>query len=439
MASLYDPALEKALREDRQWLESTALPIVTLSGTYREDVKEWHKQRGNETSRDVVLSRAHFSMALAVAVTAWAGEMNHKRAWMVDPTNYVSPNDWRSIQLTETVGKTMARHGWLKGVKDYLDKYGRQKMPILQSITPPLLFLTEHVTAPILCMHPAAANLLAAQGKKVVHVLTDPFVRAENLDQAENPNVTFCTFDQITKDEMLEKALYAGKNLDAERVIVTGPAIDPRVLKAKSQKRVWRSGPVRLCITTGGLGTNKEEIHELLRQLLPETKGSNPSVELLIYAGTQADIATMVKELAADAKVRISRPEMQTAAVRLLHHPQLVNANELLIKYAFPWAHGFVTKPSGDMTYDAVASGSFVLTLSEWGEWEGVIRSVFEQRQLARRANVDHFLGQLQLLTSSQGSSQSWIERAMLTAHPVDPLFAGGAKAMIETAQSLKD
>ncbi len=438
MSSLFDPTLEKALKEDRQWLESTQLPIVTLSGTYREDVKEWHKGKGNETTPDIVFSRAHFSMALGLAVTAWGANMNHAKAWMVDPTNYVSSADWSNIQLTEAVGKTVARHSVLKGIKDLIDQHGRKKLPILQSITPPLLYLTEHVTRPILCLHPAVANLLAAQGKQVIHVLTDPYVRPENLDHADNPQVMFCVFDQITKDEFLEKSLLAGKTIDPNRIIVTGPTIDPRVLKAKSQKPVWRSGPLRLCITTGGLGTNKEEIETILAQLLPIMKTKPELFSLLIYAGTQPDIAQMVRNQVHHHKLRLGRPDQITSPIRLLYHPQLFNANELLITHAFPWAHGFITKPSGDMAYDAVASGSFLLTLSEWGDWEGMIRTIFEQKGVARKAQPDHFLGQLELLMSAQGRSQSWIERAMLTAHPTDPLFKNGAQAMINVTSSFK-
>src|SRR5690606_1799208 len=151
-----------------------------------------------------------YSMAIAIAVQAWGGAtttgMDPLKAWLADPTNYVSNKDWFSVSFTEKVGMTLARNPLLKLVKDFVDTFGRSKLPILNSITNPLLYLTEKIDKPILSFHVAAGNILASQGKKVVQVITDPHVRLEYTQHAENKNVHYCLFDEPTKLEFLEKA-----------------------------------------------------------------------------------------------------------------------------------------------------------------------------------------------------------------------------------------
>ena len=121
----------------------------------------------------------------------------------------------------------------------------------------------------------------------------------------------------------------------------------------------------------------------------------------------------------------------------MLYHPQIYDANELLINIGLPWAHGVITKPSGDMAYDAVASGSFLLTLREWGVWEHNIEEVFEQQGIAREAHPDHFATQLAELMSAKGKAQSWVEQAMENAQNIDPLFINGAKNIIKVVENL--
>lgn len=437
MPSLFDPALQKTFAEDRKFLEKTQLPIVTVSGTYTEDLKRLHDLPDNETDRDIVFSRAHYSMALAIATQAWGNKIDEKKAWVVDPTNYVSSKDWFSVNLTETIGKTLARHSFLKTLKDFVDKFGRNKLPILDSITPPLLYLTEDIQTPILSFHIACGNILAGQGKKVLQVITDPHVRYDYLNNAENKNMYFCVFDEATKLSFLEKAAIMNLKADASRVIVTGPPIDPRIIKMRNQKVPWRSGPLKLCITTGGLGTNKDEIEQLLKQLLPELRKQTERFRLVIYAGTQKDIADMVIEMAKQHRVAVGDLDQRSAKLRLIYHPQLINANELLMKYGFPWAHGFISKPSGDMAYDAVASGSFLLTLQEWGEWEHNIRVIFEQKDIARKASIDAIVEQLTVLMQAQGRSQSWIESAMHEVLRVEKLMLSGAKNIVSEHKKL--
>lgn len=431
MPELFDPVLEKTLRKDKKYLQSTQLPIVTVSGTYQEDLKRMHGLPDIDTTQDIVFSRAHYSMAVGVACQVWGGKQDPKKAWLADPTNYVSADDWFSVQLTDKVGKTIARYPILKTVKDLIDRFGRQKLPILNSITEPLLYLTENVNQPILSLHIATGNILVGQGKTVLQVITDPHVRYDYVTYADQPNLYYCVFDENTKLELLEKAALQDKKLDASRIFVTGSPVDPRIVACRDKKTPWRSGVLKIALTTGGLGTNKTEIEQLLLQFLPELRRQKPALKLIVYAGTHHDIATMVRETAKQHRVAVGADNDRSAKLRLLYHPQIVDANELLIKYAFPWAHGFITKPSGDMTYDAVAAGCFVLTLREWGEWEHQIREIFEQQDISRRANVEQILTQLAVLQSAQGKAQSWIEKAMHNVLRIDRLYLNGAKNIV--------
>jgi len=438
MPPLLPPKLIKAYQRDQQLLAATDIPIVTITGTSREDLQKFYHP-GNLTddlgvkTTDVIFSRAHFSMALAVATQIWGKKIEPKKAWLVDPTNYVSPQQWLNVEFTEEVGKTIARHDFLKYVKDMVDRFGRNKLPILESITPPLLYLTQHVKKPILSFHIAAGNILAEQGKDVVQVVTDPQVRQEYVKNAARPNIHFCVYDDRTKLEFLEVAASNHVAANPERIIVTGPPIDPRVVAARKHKAAWRSGVLRLCVTTGGLGTNKVEIQKVLEQLLPQLHHHPLQYQVLVYAGTQKDIAEMVEKLAKDHHVSISPDHDVGAKLRLLYHPHILEANELLIRYGFPWADGFITKPSGDMAYDAVAAGCFLLTLKEWGVWEERIREIFEQKDIARRADTGHIVEQLHVLRAAPNGI-SWIEYAMNHAFNIEKLFLLGAKKIAEVA-----
>lgn len=437
MSDLFDAHITRTLAADKQYLEQTQVPIITLSASFREDLKRIHGLPHNETTTDVVLSRAHYSMALGVAQEAWGGKIDPKKCWIVDPTNYVSKDDWMSVRMTEEVGKTIARHSFLKKAKDLVDRFGRRKVPILDSILPSLLYLSERIERPILSFHTSVGNILVGQGKRVFQMVTDPHIREDYLDFGDLPTKYWFVFDDKTKIELLEKAALLDKAVDAERIIVTGPPIDPRIVAARVKKQPWRSGPLRLCITTGGLGTNKTEILQLLNTLLPQLQKSSCPYELLVYTSTQRDIYTEILQLAGKQHVTVSPLAKTDARLRVIYHPQIVDANELLIKYGFPWAHGFVTKPSGDMAYDAVAAGCFLLTFQEWGVWEVSIREQFEHLGISRRLLLEDVVDQLEVLGSAQGKAQSWIETAQRTAAALPASFTSGAKTILKTYKQL--
>lgn len=438
MPELFDPFLVKSLKEDKSFLEKTELPIITVSSSYKEDLKEMHGFPAKDDTPDVVFSRAHYSMALAIGMQAWGKKMDPKKAWILDPTNYVAKKDWGSITFTENVGKIIARHSLLRTIKSYIDKFGRSKLPILDSITPPLLYTTQNIKNPIISFHIAAGNILAPQGKTVVQVITDPHVRDEYVTNAFRKNMYFCVFDENTKTEFLEKAALLGIDADPKRIFVTGAPIDPRTLEARTKKAPYRSGILKLCLTTGGLGTNKNELLTVLDQLLPEMRKKKRAYAVLVYCATHEDIYKEVTELAKKHRVAIGNETDASAALRVLYHPQIVDANEKLQRLGFPWADGFITKPSGDMAYDAAAAGCFVLTLDEWGPWEVHIREVFEQKQISRKLVDDSVIPQLESLRSSRGKQHSWIEQAMLKAHALPKELTHGAKHIVEVAKQVK-
>lgn len=436
--NLFDTSLDTAFKEDKQLLTNTKIPVVTVSASFKEDIKRLHGLKSNNTTEDVVFSRAHYSMALGIVMQAWCNGIDPKEAWFVDPTNYVASKQWRSIALTETIGKTIARYPILKTLKDIVDRFARKSLPILKSITPPLLYLTHDIHKPILSLHIATGNILLGQGKTVVQVVTDPHVRDEYVQFAHLPHAYYCVFDANTKLAFLEKAAFLEVDVDPRRVIITGPPVDPRIVEARKKKMPWRSGTLKLCITTGGLGTNKDEILDAVEQLLPELRKRPTPFQLLVYTATHDDIYEQLLNLAKEYHVSVGDLDDEEAKLRIIYHPQIMDANELLIQYGFPWADGFITKPSGDMAYDAAASGSFILTLKEWGEWEHNVRVVFEQKQIAHKLEIEHVVPQLELLMSSQSRSRSWIESAMSNAMTLEPLFLKGAENIIETYRKAK-
>ena len=201
------------------------------------------------------------------------------------------------------------------------------------------------------------------------------------------------------------------------------------------------------------MGTNKTEIKQLLQQLLPAIKNNQLSVpiELIYYAGTHADHQQMAIRLAKkyhlgyrlltshdpapfkkQGRWQQAKQPSKKSNIKfgIIHHPQIMDANELLIRHGFPWADVFITKPSGDMAYDAALSGAALLTLKEWGEWEHNVRQVFEQQQLAQVVDHDQIVQQLQTLSQS-----GWISQAMQRSHQLPAIFYQGVDNIIKAAQ----
>ena len=448
------------LYEDKELLEHTTLPIITVSASFKEDLKGFYHRPENDQLQDIVFSRAHFSMALAVAIKAWGEKLDPSKAWLVDPTNHVSEQQWSSVQLTDIVGRTIARWPILKSIKDLIDEFARSKLPILDSITPATLFLTSNIKKPILSFHIATGNILAQAGRPVLEMITDPHVRSDYLINAAKANIKYLVFDEATKEAFFKLAKQEKIKIPQaqlkDKVIVTGPPVDPRIITIGRQKPVWDgSRPLRVVVTTGGLGTNKTEIKQLLQQLLPAIKANDtpPNLELIYYAGTHLDHQQMAIRLAKRYHLRYRllgakdpapfnrqgnwQQKIKTYSAKsaikfgIIYHPQIIDANELLIRHGFPWADVFITKPSGDMAYDAALSGAALLTLKEWGEWEYNVRHVFEEQQMAQVVDHDHIVQQLQQLGQS-----AWITQAMEHSHHLPALFYQGVDNIIKAAHN---
>lgn len=437
---LFDAQTERLLKEDRQWLENSRFPIITISASFRDEVEAIHKVRDNENHPDVVFSRAHYSMALGVAVAAWGSDKpDQKKSWLVDPTNYVTRHDWSRVATSETLGRLIARHPILQWVKNnILDTYGRKNFPLEREITPPTLYLTEKVNKPIISLHIVTGNILAKTGKKIVQVVTDPHVREDYLLHADLPNMTYCVFDDKTRFDFLEKAQDLGKKVDPNRVVVTGPPVDPRILAARAQKKTdsYRRRSPRILLTTGGLGTNKNELAHLLQQILPLTRKRSNPIQIVYYAGTNQDHVEMVTALAKEAHVAVGKYNDRRAAFRILSHDNIVDANNLLLLYGLPWADVVYTKPSGDMAYDASLAGAALILLEPWGEWEKNVAAIFTQRDIARWMDTKHPAEQLQELTDAL-NDHSWLEHALEQTRLLPPHFYHGAENILHVAQKV--
>ncbi len=478
--------LKKIYQIDKKLLEKTQVPIITISASFREDLKGLHHQKERDTNTDIVLSRAHYSMALGVAMQAWGTKIDPKKAWFVDSTNYVSNAAFKGVQMTDFIGKTIARWPILKSLKDIVDKFGRSKMPILDNVTPPTIYLGSNVKKTILSMHIVTGNILANEGKKVMQMITDPHVRSDYLQNAHLPNMRFLVFDEATKEAFFDLAKKIGKKIPQnqikDKVIVTGPPIDPRIVDCNQKKEIWNQArPLKICLTTGGLGTNKTEIKSILEQILPvlkkqalREKTDLVKTELVFYAGTHKDHLDMAIEIAKSNNLdyQIINPKdpsnfsinakttLKSEAINgrfsIIYHPQIVDANELLIQKAFPFADVFISKPSGDMAYDAVVSGSALLTLKEWGEWEYNVRAIFERNGTAMPAQTEDIVKQLIKLTQNNNSTfrtknlesatlptpnlenkeqDSWIAIAMKNSKKLDKNFYQGAKNILKAVR----
>ena len=432
--------LQEVLKHERELLQEAEVPIATVSATFLDHISQQHAYKFKR--EEIVFSRAHYSQALSLLIAAG---MEGKTFWFVDPTNFVAAEDWHKVLVTEKIAEAVARHETLKKIKDMIDTRARNKLPISDAIKDPLLFLFKNVTRPIASFHYETGNLLVEAGKTVLQAVTDPHVRPQYLKYADNQKLHYAVFDDKTKIEMLEGAQREGKKLHPDRVHVTGPPVDPRIVDARKGKSVAKfskrfsepspiSASIRLAITTGGLGTNKGEIETILNQLLPYLTNPPPHVQLICYAGTHEDFATMFGLFAQNHQISVGNENDPNAVYRILRGNNIMDANEKLVNWMFPWADGVITKPSGDMAYDAAAAGCFLLLMEPWGEWEERIQETFEQRGIARRATPETFQKQMQALEQPAiHDHETWFAHAIEKALEIDPLFLNGAQSILKT------
>ena len=430
-----DLEFRKTAHEERHLLETVEIPIVTVSATFKEELEKEFGEKPMEDTPDVTFSRAHYSMANALVVAA---TKNKKTFWMIDPTNYVSARDWPKIMFTERLGRLIARSPLLKELKDIMDTRLRNQLPLTGAIREPLTYVTGRVTRPIISLHYEAGNILLENGKTVLQVVTDPHVRPQYLTHADNPKLSWAVFDEKTKARIIELGFILGHKIDEKRVTVTGCPVDPRiVLKDRNTAiRGYRHRPLRLAITTGGLGTNKDEILKLLTALTPAIKKGD--VHIAAYSGVHEDFQTMFTTFARVHHLKIGQENDPQAPFRIFYGHDIVDSNELLLDYIFPWADGFISKPSGDMAYEAVAAGCFLLTLHPWGEWEENIRAVTESMGVSIRADLDNILSQLKAITTMPvEKNKPWVELALSRAQKHAKGFSQGAFNILKLHKKL--
>jgi len=431
-----DLEFRKTAHEERHLLETVQIPIVTVSATFKEQLEKEFGEKPSQESPDVTFSRAHYSMANALVVAA---AKRKKSFWMIDPTNYVSARDWPKIMFTQKMGRIIARNPLLKELKDIMDTRLRNQLPLTNAIREPLTYVAGRVSRPVISLHYEAGNILLENGKTVLQVVTDPHVRPQYLTHADNPKLTWAVFDETTKARLIELGYILGHKIAEKRVVVTGCPVDPRIMqKDRNQATTgFKRRPLRLAITTGGLGTNKDEIERILTQLASAIKSGD--VHLAAYAGVHEDFQIMFARFAREHHLKVHDHHDVNAPLRILRADDIVEANELLLDYIFPWADGIITKPSGDMAYEAVAAGCFLLTLRPWGEWEENIREYFEQLGVSRRLDKDNVVAQLQAITTLPvHPGQPWVELALGRARHLAPGIIKGADNILKLYSHLR-
>ena len=430
-----DLEFRRTAHEERHLLETVEIPIVTVSATFKDELEARFGEKPTETTPDVTFSRAHYSMANALVVAA---AKNKKTFWMIDPTNYVSARDWPKIMFTQRMGRLIARSPLLKELKDLMDTRLRNQLPLTSAIRNGLTYVTGRVTRPIISLHYEAGNILLENGKTVLQVVTDPHVRPQYLTHADNPKLSWAVFDELTKARLIELAYILGHKVDEKRVTVTGCPVDPRIITKDKNTAIrgYKYRPLRLAITTGGLGTNKDEITALLTHLAPAIKKGE--IHIAAYAGVHTDFETMFTTFARLHQIKIGEIGNIQSPFRLFRGNDIVGANELLLDYIFPWADGIISKPSGDMAYEAIAAGCFLLTLHPWGEWEENIRAVTESLGVSIRADIENILAQLTAITTMPiEKNKPWVELALIRAQKLAKTTSRGAFNILKLHRKL--
>jgi hypothetical protein len=157
-------------------------------------------------------------------------------------------------------------------------------------------------------------------------------------------------------------------------------------------------------------------------------------IHLFLFAGTHRDFRNFYEDFAQKNHIRIGDLDDETARLRILYEDSVIDANENLIQYAFSWADGFITKPSGDMAYDAVGAGCFVLFLDPWGEWEENIQKRFIDKGLGDNIGGQDFVKFFHKL-----NKKGFFKKAMKAAQNQPEIFYEGANNIIDLQQTLTD
>jgi hypothetical protein len=162
-------------------------------------------------------------------------------------------------------------------------------------------------------------------------------------------------------------------------------------------------------------------------------------VQIAAYAGVHDDFVTMFTEFARTHDITPGQLDNTQSPFRIFAGTDIIDANELLLDHIFPWADGFITKPSGDMAYEAVTAGCFLLTLKPWGDWEENIRAYFEQLGVSVRVRHSDMIAQLRALTLAPVQDHKpWVELALERARKLQTPLSRGAFNILKEYNKLK-
>lgn len=417
--------LRKALLAEKKKLEEVDVPVITVSASFRKEIVE--KYEVNLGSKgEIIFSRGHYSEAMAVVEAAKRKGLS---SYLVDPMNFVSIKDWGKLEFTEDIGELTARYDLLAKLKRVAEQLLRGKLPVSEAVKPVVLELIENIKVPIVSGHYEVGNVIAQTDKKVVQMVTDPHVSDPYLKVSDEENVSWVVFDEGTKNQFVDKVKKKNKSVNEKMIKVTGPGINPKILDVgKKGKTLDDERPLRLGITTGGLGTNRGEIKKVLDNLVPFIEEPE-KIQLFLYSSTHRDFRDIFEKFANENNIRIGDLDNEEAKLRVLHEDSMVDGNRNLIDHMFPWVDGVITKPSGDMAYDVLGSGAFGLYLDPWGRWEETVKSRMFEFGVGKKLDIEK-AGEEIMKMRKEGELSKMMDKANKWAQNSD-----GAKEIVEWQQ----
>lgn len=417
--------LRKALLAEKKKLEKVDVPVITVSASFRKEIVERHEVKLHSKG-EIIFSRGHYSEAIAVVEAA---KQKGLSSYLVDPMNFVSIKDWGKLDFTEDIGELTARYKILANLKRVAEQLLRGKLPVSEAVKPVVLELIEDIKVPIVSGHYEVGNVIAQTDKKVVQMVTDPHVSDPYLKVSDEESVSWVVFDEETKKQFVDKVKKMDKSINQDMIRVTGPGVHPKILEfGKKGKKLDAERPLRLGITTGGLGTNRGEIKKVLDNLAPLVEEPE-KIQLFLYSSTHKDFRDIFEKFANENNIRIGDLDNEKAKLRVLHEDSMVDGNRNLVDYMFPWVDGVITKPSGDMAYDVLGSGAFGLYLDPWGRWEETVRSRMFDFGVGKNLDIKN-AGEQVMKMKKSGKLAEMMDKANKWAQN-----SNGAKKIVEWQQ----
>ncbi len=298
---------------------------------------------------------------------------------VVDLGHILPKRDLRKFRILVERARNVARFPLLSMAREKTELISRRMVKVEPMLQRTVSFLMKELAKksgrPIVTFHYSVGNsvidYLQSYEKydtPVIHYITDPHVHPNYLKYKELPFVYYFTFDEGTKKELMKKGV------PQERIRVTGFPIN-RELKVDHTKDELENRykpeygkKLNVAVFTGGLGGNQTEIIEVARNLDYRTQ------KAVFYCGTNRDLADGLGEFFKNKALVVngkSRDVMRNN--QKLYDAVIVvddNLQDLLpISYdILNWAHVVCTKPSGDISLEAMEAGKIVVPLRNLAE-----------------------------------------------------------------------